>query len=303
MALKDIRLELLEMRRRFDRLNLTVIDGTPPPEVIEIARTEAHADARPRVSVITALYNYERHIGRGAAVGGRQHVRLHRAGRSSTTARATARATRRAAWMAAHEDVPRPARRPSGQPRPRRRAQHGAGSSARGELIFVLDADNVLYPRCIERLVAALDADPGATFSYGMLEMFDEQGPVSLRSPYPWQPERLRDGNFIDAMALIRARGCASTAATAPTRGCTAGRTTTCGAASRRTGGRGAFVPTVVARYRTTSHSMLTITDISTRVADSVLAERHPRRVRGRLSGAGQPPRAARASRYSSATL
>ena len=180
------------------------------------------------------------------------------------------------AWMAAHEDVcaqlvAHPVNRGLGA------ARNTALQFARGELIFVLDADNVLYPRCIERLVAALDGDPAATFSYGMLEMFDEQGPVSLRSPYPWQPERLRDGNFIDAMALIRAPWLREHGgySTDPRLYGWEDYDLWCGVA--QDGGHGAFVPTVVARYRTTSHSMLTITDISTRVADSVLAERHPR--------------------------
>ena len=108
--------------------------------------------------------------------------------------------------MAAHEDVPAPARRAIRSTAASARRATRRSQFARGELVFVLDADNVLYPRCIERLVDALDADPGATFSYGMLEMFDEQGPVACAARFPWQPERLRDGNFIDAMALIRGR-------------------------------------------------------------------------------------------------
>jgi hypothetical protein len=41
-------------------------------------------------------------------------------------------------------------------------------------------------------------------------------------------------------------------------------------------GRRGAFVPEIVARYRSAEHSMLSLTDISTREAVGLLAERHP---------------------------
>jgi hypothetical protein len=37
-----------------------------------------------------------------------------------------------------------------------------------------------------------------------MVGIFGDAGPVELRSSLPWEPERLRNGNWIDAMALIR---------------------------------------------------------------------------------------------------
>ena len=262
-------------RRRLDRLTATVADGRPPAVVESVAESRAFAAARPRVSVITALDNYEHHIAAAldsAAASTFEDLELiivddGSRDRSCDVAQA---------WVSEHEDVParlvrHPVNRGLGP------ARNTALDYARGELVFVLDADNVLYRRCIAELVDALDADPGATFAYGMLEMFDGQGPVGLRSAFPWLPERFAVENFIDAMALIRADWLRDHG----------GYTTDarlygwedydlwCGVA--QAGGRGVFIPTVVARYRASRHSMLSITDISSFTARSVLAERHPR--------------------------
>lgn len=75
---------------------------------------------------------------------------------------------------------------------------------ARGELALPLDADNLLRPRGVRRLVDGLRAHPDAAFAYGILQEFDVRGPIGLRGLHPWQPERLRYGNYIDALALIR---------------------------------------------------------------------------------------------------
>ena len=93
-------------------------------------------------------------------------------------------------------------------------AAHGLGHSrntlaerARGVYLFTLDATGGVYPSTLQRLVAALDADPQALFSYPMVAVLDGDQPVELLSSLPWEPERLRRGNWIDAMALIRSAG------------------------------------------------------------------------------------------------
>ncbi len=275
VALKEIRLELMEMRRRFDRLGAIVADGHEPPLVTHVAQTPSFDDARPRVSVITALYNYEDHIAAAldSAVDGAfdslELIVVDDGSRDGSLAVAQN-------WMEHHADVPallkrHPINRGLGP------ARNTALESARGEFVFVLDADNLIYPRCIERLVDALDSDPGATFAYGMLGMFDEQGPVGLRSPYPWLPERLRTANFIDAMALIRTSWLRDRGGYTTDARLYGWEDYDLWCAVAQDGGYGTFVPTVVARYRSTRHSMLTVTDISNRVAHSLLAERHPR--------------------------
>ena len=155
-------------------------------------------------------------------------------------------------------------------------ARNTALAFARGEFVFILDADNRLYPHGLERLVSALEADPGAAFAYGLHQRFTSTGPAGLMNLWPWEPERLRAGNYIDAMALIRAAVLRRVG----------GYTTDqrlhgwedydlwCGLAELAE--RGVFVPEVVARYRSARHSMLSMTNLSGNMAYSVLAERYP---------------------------
>jgi hypothetical protein len=277
-ALKDVRLDQLGLRRELARLRLTQQLGAPPPEVERVAETPGYAAASPRVSFITALYNHAEHI----------QAALDSAARSSFSdievvvaddgsSDGSGEAVRD--WMARSE-VPallmrHPVNRGLGA------ARNTAIESARGEMVFVLDADNEVYPTAVAKLLAALERDPDAVFSYGMLEMFTVDGPVGLRSYYPWRPERFRETNYIDAMALIRRDWLLANG----------GYTTDvrlhgwedydlwCRIAER--GGHGVMVPEIVARYRSALTSMLSLTDISRRQAVALLIERHPRLMAG----------------------
>jgi GT2 family glycosyltransferase len=75
---------------------------------------------------------------------------------------------------------------------------------ARGEYLFILNPEGGIYPSTLGRLVTALDADPRAIFSYPMVAVFDGLQPVELLSSLPWERERLKSGNWIDAIALLR---------------------------------------------------------------------------------------------------
>ncbi len=68
-------------------------------------------------------------------------------------------------------------------------------------LLFMLDADNRIRPPALERLKSALDVD-GADFAYSQLYMFGGETGVGVGDI--WHVDRLRHGNTIDAMALIR---------------------------------------------------------------------------------------------------
>jgi len=72
---------------------------------------------------------------------------------------------------------------------------------ARADRVFILDADNTIYPNSLRKLSVALDANPDAAFSYGIITKIGELG---LLSYLPWDVERLTKGNYIDAMAMIR---------------------------------------------------------------------------------------------------
>ena len=60
---------------------------------------------------------------------------------------------------------------------------------AAGEMVFVLDADNVIYPHALGRLVQAMDEAPTAAFAYGIIEQFGADGPSGLTSYLGWDQE------------------------------------------------------------------------------------------------------------------
>lgn len=74
-------------------------------------------------------------------------------------------------------------------------------AESRADRIFILDADNRIFPTALRKLSAALDATPEAAFSYGLIAQLGEPGLVSA---FPWDVTRLTVSNYIDAMAMIR---------------------------------------------------------------------------------------------------
>jgi glycosyltransferase involved in cell wall biosynthesis len=76
-----------------------------------------------------------------------------------------------------------------------------AFAHARTPFVFVLDADNALYPRCLERLLSALQ-NCAASFAYCIAERFGDVG--GLTNYEPWAPARFAVNNIIDAMVLMR---------------------------------------------------------------------------------------------------
>lgn len=72
---------------------------------------------------------------------------------------------------------------------------------SRSDRVFMLDADNVIFPTCLKKLSAMLDSEPDAAFAYGIIARTGQPG---LLSQFPWQIERLTKANYIDAMAMLR---------------------------------------------------------------------------------------------------
>ena len=79
-------------------------------------------------------------------------------------------------------------------------ARNTAFEHARASHVFVMDADNAIYPRAIGRLRQAI-ATSRAAAAYTQMELFGTKHTVGLADV--WRPEWLRHGNYIDAMALI----------------------------------------------------------------------------------------------------
>lgn len=132
-------------------------------------------------------------------------------------------------------------------------ARNTGAASAETEFVFILDADNQIYPRCLERLLHALERS-GLDFAYSIIEQFgDVRGVVGCDG---WSRQRLARGNYVDAMAMLRKN-------TWETIG---------GYQSMRTGGwedfgfwcrcveaglEGVLVPEILCRYRVHRRSML----------------------------------------------
>ncbi|ACK69698.1 glycosyl transferase family 2 [Gloeothece citriformis PCC 7424] len=67
--------------------------------------------------------------------------------------------------------------------------------------VFILDADNLLYPRCIMQGLEALESSKAA-FAYSIIEKFGAM--EKIIGNQSWSKEQLAYGNYIDAMALIK---------------------------------------------------------------------------------------------------
>jgi hypothetical protein len=148
---------------------------------------------------------------------------------------------------------------------------------ARGEYVFILDADNGIYPPAIEHLVAALDADAQATFAYTMIAVYHDGQPFMLLSSLPWDPERLRDGNYIDAMALIRRRDLLELGGYTTDPRLTGWEDFHLWCQCAESGRHGVLIPQVLAWYRRREHSMLLAdTEIDITTAWSVMRSRFP---------------------------
>ena len=80
-------------------------------------------------------------------------------------------------------------------------ARNAGFAAADAPLVFPLDADNTLEARCLCLLQERLLASPAAA-AHPTLQHFG--GSFKCKPAQPWSPERLRRGNYIDAMALVR---------------------------------------------------------------------------------------------------
>ena len=80
-------------------------------------------------------------------------------------------------------------------------SRNTAVSLVQTKYVFILDADNSLYPRCLESLVEALE-NCDASFAYSYLEEFGDSN--KLKNTKPWNPATLAAVNTIDAMVLMR---------------------------------------------------------------------------------------------------
>jgi glycosyltransferase involved in cell wall biosynthesis len=265
MALKQLVLTQKELRRHLEARQTR-------PDVVE--RLGESASRNPRVSVVMTVFNYAHTVGDAIhSVAASENVECELVIVDDASTDASLTAIRGA--LEQHPSLPTTlVLRGGNQGLPR--ARNTGVEHASGEYVFILDADNAVYPHCLARLAHVLDADPGAAFAYGILEVFDPSGPRDLMSWRPWDPERLRYGNYVDAMAMIRRTVLESVGgySTDPRLYGWEDFALWCTLADR--GWRGVRVPEIVARYRKGLQSMISVTDIDGRDAWAALLESHP---------------------------
>lgn len=161
-------------------------------------------------------------------------------------------------------------------------ARNTGAAKARGRLFLMLDSDNLLRPFGMARLVRALAHDPGAAFAYGFLDRFSEEGPLDLVSSYGWEPVRFRDGNYIDALALIRRRAFNQLGGYSEDPRLLLGYEDYDFWARLAEAGEWAiYVREFVGSYRVGHSSMLSVTNISKTDAVAAIAEHAPELMRG----------------------
>ncbi len=194
-------IEAREPRRLLRNISRRVSRGRRPGAEFR-AQTPAYAAAAPRVSVAVTVHGRERDaVETLASVAASLRCELEVLVLDEAPDRRSAAAAR--GFLNDHPWLPAallhgPTNCGLGESR------NTLVERARGEYVFMLDADGGIYPSALERLVMALDADRQATFAYPMVAVFDGDGPVELLGSLPWEPDRLKRGDRIQAMTLIR---------------------------------------------------------------------------------------------------
>ena len=144
--------------------------------------------------------------------------------------------------------------------------------NVRGEAVFVVDADNVLMPRAVARLEAALAAS-GAAGAYSQLVFFGAGEGIGAADV--WDPQRFRRDNYVDAMALVRRSAWRAVGGYARLEYGWEDYDLWCKFVEA--GLAGVFVPELLCRYRVHAASMLrTDTAVQRRALVEAMMARHP---------------------------
>jgi hypothetical protein len=164
-----------------------------------LAETPPYASARPRVSVLCVMSGEPESAALLESVAGSAYGELELLIAAGPSASGGERTVRR--LLERHPEL---ATRVLGcETEGLAEARNLLAAGARGEYLLVLPAAGGVFPATIQRLARALDEDSDALFSYSMVAVFEGSHPVELRGSLPWEPERLRRENWIDAPALI----------------------------------------------------------------------------------------------------
>lgn len=275
-GLRPIRTALMHLVSQGRRLERRINDLVAPNQSGGGLEIEQHGPRResPKVSVLLTVYNYADYVRsalHSVAVSSLEEVEVVIVDDASTdnSVEAIRDACGEFPWLSV---------------KLLRRLQNAGLSAARNlaaehasaELLFVLDADNAVFPRALERLAGALD-ESDAAFAYGLIETFDVDGPAGIVSWIDWDPARLRFGNYIDAMAMIRRSALEAVGGYSTEAAFSMGwEDFALWVAMAHNGLDGIRVPEFVGRYRVNPHSMLSLTDIDHSAVWAALLRKYP---------------------------
>jgi len=153
-------------------------------------------------------------------------------------------------------------------------ARNSGMTWTREPYLFMLDADNRIRRSCLTKLLEAIEISEAA-FVYPQLRMFGEVDAIGIADV--WDPARLRDGNYIDAMALLRRDALLAAGGYATLANDYGWEDYDLWLRFAELGYRGLFVPEILAEYRVHKSSMLRVkTNNYTKILMAELVMRHP---------------------------
>ncbi len=267
MGLKHLILRVHNLERRMEEL----LGGAGGDEQVVCFGPR---DTQPRVSVLLTVHNYADFVGdaiRSVALSSLGEVEVVAVDDASSddSVAAVEAACRELPWLTlTHVRLSRNRGLPA--------ARNLAATHAKADYLFILDADNEVMGAGLERLAAALDENPEAAFSYGIIQSFDINGPVDLMNWLSWDPERLRQGNYIDAMAMLRRSALEAVGGYASDPALYGWEDFALWLALADAGYDGVHVPDFVGRYRKSPHSMIALANVDSTAAWGALLRRHP---------------------------
>ena len=277
---KKAKIELIELRREVARLQRQLAGDGSTEVVANLSLSQRCAVAPPAISVIVTVFNYEQYVERALDSVARstlQDIELVIVDDASNDG--SADCVQR--WIDNHPGT-RVTLLRCVENRGVSAARNLAIGHAKGIHCFMLDADDEIYPRCLELLQRALDDSLEAWFAFGLHERYaTETGePLGLQNIFGWRPEMLARHNIIGVMALVRRDRLLELGGYSDDARLAFGwedYDLWCRVAEA--GGAGVLVPEVLARYRisdSVDSSLSSLVDLSTTDVMDALRERHP---------------------------
>lgn len=271
VGIKHLIMRIHKLERHVEQLHLHAGGQADGDETVVRFGPEG---AAPKVSVLLTVHNYADYVGdaiRSVALSSLRKVEVVAVDDASSddSVAAVEAACREFPWLQlTHVRLTRNCGLPA--------ARNLALSHARSDLLFILDADNEVLPAGLDRLVAALEEEPDAAFAYGIIQAVDSTGPTDLMNWLPWDASRLRQGNYIDAMALLRRSALEAVGGYSTEPALYGWEDFALWLALAEQGFSGAHVADFVARYRKSPHSMIAVTNVDSTAAWGALLRRYP---------------------------